>query len=118
MMRSRVEAVGTCRIVLSSGFVLGLERTVYVPSFSKHLILLIFDTCIACIKGKQINKSKKGAKRSSDILEIIHADICSPSMDLYGQKYFITFIDDYSRYMYLYITDMKHLMPLRFLRLK
>lgn len=23
-------------------------------------------------------------------------------MDAYGQKYFITFIDDYSRYMYLY----------------
>ena len=60
------------------------------------LILLIFDTCISCIKGKQINKSKKGAQRSSDILEIIHTDICSPSMDSYGQKYFITFIDDYS----------------------
>ena len=38
MMRSRVEAVGTCRIVLISGFVLGLERTVYIPSFSKNLI--------------------------------------------------------------------------------
>ena len=38
MMRSRVEAVGTCRIVLSFGFVLGLEKTVYVPSFSKNLI--------------------------------------------------------------------------------
>ena len=24
-------------------------------------------------------------------------------MDTYGQKYFITFIDDYSRYMYLYM---------------
>ena len=48
------------------------------------LILLDFDTCIACIKGKQTNKSKKGAKRSSDILEIIHTVICSPSMDSYG----------------------------------
>src|SRR3954462_9472285 len=38
MMRSRVEAVGTYRIVLSSGFVLDLERTFYVPSFSKNLI--------------------------------------------------------------------------------
>ena len=213
MMRSRVEAVGTCRIVLSSDFVLGLERTVYVPSFPKNLIsvsrlvpfgysfnfsdpvvklfyksdlvgnggmsddlfqiylqdnasynamhvqagikrcvmnesssilwhrrlghisqsrikMLVndgvlnaldftdFDTCIACIKGKQTNKSKKGATRSSDILEIRHTDICSPSMDSYGQKYFITFIDDYSRYKYLYKTYMKHLMPLRFLRLK
>ena len=31
-----------------------------------------FDTCVDFIKGKQTNKSKKGAKRSSNILEIIH----------------------------------------------
>ncbi|KAL4319722.1 hypothetical protein GQ457_18G015860 [Hibiscus cannabinus] len=60
-----------------------------------------------CIKGKQTNKSKKGAKRSSTILEIIHSDICCPDMDVQGQKYFITFIDDYSRYMYLYMLHHK-----------
>ena len=53
-----------------------------------------FDTCVDCIKGKQTNKSKKGAKRSTTILEIIHTDICSPDMDLYGPKYFISLIDD------------------------
>ena len=31
-----------------------------------------FETCVDCIKGMQTNKSKKGANRSSDILEIIH----------------------------------------------
>lgn len=65
------------------------------------------ETCIDCIKGKQTNKSKKGAKRSSAILEIIHSDICCPDMDAYGQKYFITFIDDYSRYMHLYMLHNK-----------
>ena len=60
-----------------------------------------FDTCINCIKDKQTNKSKKSAKRSSTILEIIHSDICCPDMDAHGQKYFITFIDDYSRYIHL-----------------
>ena len=29
------------------------------------------ETCVVCIKGKQINKSKKNATRSSHILEII-----------------------------------------------
>uniref|UniRef100_A0A2N9G0L4 Integrase catalytic domain-containing protein n=1 Tax=Fagus sylvatica TaxID=28930 RepID=A0A2N9G0L4_FAGSY len=58
--------------------------------------------------GKQTNKSKKGANRSSDILEIIHTDICSPDMDSHGQKYFISFIDDYSRYMYLYMLYNKN----------
>ena len=57
-----------------------------------------------CIKGKQTNKTKKDAKKSSDILEIIHTDISGPyEMCLNGQKYFITFINDYSRYMYLFL---------------
>ncbi|KAL4363863.1 hypothetical protein GQ457_04G012690 [Hibiscus cannabinus] len=77
-MQSHVEAIGTCELVLSN-----------------------------CIKGKQTNKSKKGSKRSSTILEIIHSDICCPYMDVQGQKYFITFIDDYSRYMYLYMLHHK-----------
>lgn len=62
-------------------------------------------TCIDCIKGKQTNKTDKGAKRSSRILEIIHTDICGPfpTPCLIGQKYFISFIDDYSRFIYLYL---------------
>ena len=60
------------------------------------------------IKGKQTNKSKKGAKRSIDILEIIHLDIFCPDMDVYGLKYFISFIDDYSQYMYIYLLHNKN----------
>ena len=197
-MGSPVEAIGTCTLTLDNGFVLVLERTFYVPSFSRNLISVSrlvplgfsftfqdnvfnlfyksnnigigiladglyriclqneatnnslhvhigtkrcninedssmlwhrrlghisidrikrlvkdgvlstldytdFETCVDCIKGKQTNKSKKHANRSSNILEIIHTDICCPDMDMPGQKYFITFIDDYSRYMYVYL---------------
>lgn len=58
-----------------------------------------------CIKGKHTNKTKKGVRRSSDILEIIHTNICGPfpEVSLNGQKYFILFVDDYLRYMYLYL---------------
>ena len=38
MMSSCVEAIGTCNLVLSSGFILELEKTFYVPSFSRNLI--------------------------------------------------------------------------------
>ena len=51
-----------------------------------------FETCVDCIKGKQTNKSKQGATRSSSILEIIHTHICSLDMDSHGKKYFISFI--------------------------
>ena len=37
-MSSRVKAIGTCRLVLSSSFILELENTFYVPSFSRNLI--------------------------------------------------------------------------------
>ena len=67
-----------------------------------------FETCVDYIKGKQTSKSKRGATRSSAILEIIHTDICSLDMDSHGQKYFISFIDDFSRYMYLYILHNKN----------
>ena len=43
--------------------------------------------------------------RSNAPLELIHTDICGP-FDIPtwgGEKYFITFIDDYSRYYYLYL---------------
>ena len=37
-MSSHVEAIRTCSLVLSNGFILRLENTFYVPSFSKNLI--------------------------------------------------------------------------------
>ena len=69
----------------------------------------IFNTCIDCIKEKQTNKFKKGVKRSTDVSEIIHSDICCPDMDGHGLKYFISFIDDCSQYMYFicFIIKMK-----------
>ena len=67
-----------------------------------------FETGVDCIKGKQTNKSKRCATRSSVILEIIHTNICSLDMDSHGQKYFISFINNFSRYMYLYILHNKN----------
>ena len=49
-----------------------------------------------CIKGKQTNKSKNDSKRSTNLLEIIHTNICCLDMDANGPKYLITIIDDYS----------------------
>ena len=71
----------------------------------KTLDFTDFGTCVDCIKSKQTNKTTKGAKRSFEILEIIHTDICRPFATpcLNGQRYFISFIDDHTRYMSLYL---------------
>ena len=64
-------------------------------------------TCVDYIKGKQTNKSKKGAKRITELLEIIHTNICCPDIDASSPKYLIAFIDNFSRYMYLYLLRSK-----------
>ena len=67
------------------------------------------EICVECIKGKQTNKRKLGATRAKEVLELIHTDICGPfpTPSWNGQQYFITFIDDYSRYGYLYLIHEK-----------
>ena len=69
-----------------------------------------WDICLDCIKGKQTKQiSRNSATRSNELLELIHTDICGP-FDVPswgGEKYFITFIDDFSRYCYLYLLHEK-----------
>ena len=47
-------------------------------------------------------------ERATDLLEIIHTDVCSPmSVKAHVKyRYFLTFTDDLSRYGYIYL--MKH----------
>ena len=47
-------------------------------------------------------------ERASDLLEIIHADVCGPmSVDARaGYRYFLTFTGELNRYGYIYL--MKH----------
>ena len=47
--------------------------------------------------------------RANGLLDLIHIDVCGP-MSVHargGFVYFITFIDDYSRYGYLYLMRYK-----------
>ncbi|KAH9678145.1 Integrase catalytic domain-containing protein [Citrus sinensis] len=60
-----------------------------------------FGTCVDCIKGKLTIKTRKErTQRSQQVLELVHTDICGPftPIAIGGYKYFITFIDDFSRY--------------------
>ena len=66
-------------------------------------------TCEACLQGKMPRSPFVGQMvRGKDLLEIIHSDVCGPfgEMARGGFVYFITFIDDLSRYGHLFL--MKH----------
>src|SRR3954471_21361798 len=68
-----------------------------------------FDTCEPCLMGKMIKTPFSGMmERATDLLEIIHTDVCRPMSvsTRGGYRYFLTFTDDLSRYGYIYL--MKH----------
>ena len=66
--------------------------------------------CEGCVEGKMKRKPFKavGEIRSHRKLQLIHSDVCGPmpTESIGGQKYFVTFIDDYSRCCAVYF--LKH----------
>ena len=68
-----------------------------------------FETCESCLLGKMTKAPfSEHSERASDILGLIHTDVCGPisSISRGGYQYFITFTDDFSRYGYIYL--MRH----------
>ena len=77
--------------------------------FWNHLIMNHFDACEPCLMGKMTKTPFSGTMEgATDLLEIIHSDVCSPmSVEARGgYRYFLTFTDDLSIYGYIYL--MKH----------
>nr|GEU49399.1 retrotransposon protein, putative, Ty1-copia subclass [Tanacetum cinerariifolium] len=65
--------------------------------------------CEICVKSKFKSHSHKSVEKSNEILGLIHTDLCdfkaTPSR---GRKnYSITFIDDYSKFCYVYLINTK-----------
>ena len=59
--------------------------------------------CLTCSKCKITKKPSKTVERTSTLLQLIHTDICEMDyLSCHGKRYFITFIDDYSRYTYVF----------------
>ena len=66
-------------------------------------------TCEHCLAGKTARKPFGKAMRANASLQLIHSDICGP-MNVrarHGAIYFITFIDDYTRFGYVYLISHK-----------
>ena len=65
-----------------------------------------FDTCEPCLMGKMtISPFSRTMERATNLLEIIHTDVCGPmSVEARGgYRYVLTLIDDLSRYGYVYL---------------
>lgn len=68
-------------------------------------------TCETCIQGKLTSTpfERNVRQRCSNLLEIIHSDVCGPmSIESFrGSKYMVSFTDDYSRWTEIYFLKRK-----------
>ena len=69
-----------------------------------------FDKCETCVKSKFTKKPLPSVKRDTSILELIHSDICELNgiLTCGGKQYLITFCDDYSRFLHVYLLHSKY----------
>ena len=76
-----------------------------IPKFQND----IHEKCQTCVEAKKPRKPFKSVQhRETELLELIHTDICEINGELTkgGKRYFVTFIDDFSRYCHVHL--MKH----------
>ena len=69
------------------------------------------EKCTHCFAGKQnrVSFTHSASSRKSGILDLVHSDICGPmkTRTLGGSLYFVTFIDDHSRKLWVYTLKSK-----------
>lgn len=69
-----------------------------------------FMKCKTCIESKMHNiPFENNRRRAKNLLEIVHTDVCGPfnTTGLNGEKYIVSFIDDYSKIAKVYVMKSK-----------
>ena len=75
-----------------------------IPRLSKD-----FEKCETCSQAKITKRPHKTIVRNTELLELIHSDLCEFEgiLTRRGNRYIITFIDDFSKYTTLYLLKNK-----------
>ena len=85
-------------------------KKIHIDGLLESLDYESLGTCEPCLMGKMTKTPFSGTmERATDLLEIIHTDVCGP-MNVEargGYRYFLTFTDDLSRYGYIYLMKDK-----------
>nr|GEU40480.1 zinc finger, CCHC-type [Tanacetum cinerariifolium] len=82
---------------------LEMSKDNLIPAIDENL-----EKCTTCILTKSTRQPFKRITRKFVILELIHSDLCDfHATSSLGKKYVITFIDDASRFCYVYLLHAK-----------
>jgi hypothetical protein len=88
----------------------GLMSLLFSICFILNFTIVKGSKCHSCVQSKQPRKPHKSAQeRNLAPLELLHSDICEMNGALTkgGQKYFMTLIDDATRFCYIYLLQTK-----------
>nr|CAE02261.2 OSJNBb0058J09.8 [Oryza sativa Japonica Group] len=121
-----VHGVGTVDLKFTSGKIVQLKNVQHVPSIDRNLVSgsrltrdgfkLVFESNKVVVSkhgyfiGKATRKPHKAAEeRNLAPLELLHSYLCEMNGVLTkgGKRYFMTFIDDATRFCYVYLLKMK-----------
>nr|AAU90333.1 Putative gag and pol polyprotein, identical [Solanum demissum] len=102
--------VGFKQIIESDQYVI-VKKGIFVGK-GLRLIPMIkknFEKCEACSKAKITKRPHFQVERKTNLLELVHTDICELGGILTrgGNRNFITFIDDFSKFTYVYLMKNK-----------
>ena len=98
---------------INSKYVGIMSRLRFIPKVTKN-----FEKCEVCSKAKITKRPHKSVKKNTELLELFHNDLCEFEGILTrgGNRYFITFIDDFSKYTNVYLLKKIKVMLLRNLK--
>lgn len=66
--------------------------------------------CVVCAKGKLSRRPFKSSDtRATELLELVHSDVCGPMRVTShgGARYFLIFLDDFSKKVFVYFIKSK-----------
>ena len=82
-----------------------MSRLELIPDFDGNI-----EKCKTCMLTKITRSSFPNVQRITKLLELIHSDLgdfhSTPSLE--GKKYYVTFIDDFTRYCQVYLLNVKN----------
>nr|KYP50829.1 Retrovirus-related Pol polyprotein from transposon TNT 1-94 [Cajanus cajan] len=89
---------------VNSAYVLKLKRLGMINMHDEKI-----GKCEICVESKLIKKTCHSVFRESETLSLIHYDLADlkQTMSRGGKNYFVTFIDDFSRYTKVYLIKHK-----------
>jgi hypothetical protein len=88
----------------------------------KGMIVLVKKNLLKCVKGVHIKKcsdclagkqhrvafKSQAPHKKPEVWDLVHSDVCKMSVrSMGGEKYFVTFIDDFSRKVWVYVLKTK-----------